>query len=57
MLAALLDEAARREGLPSAGRGSEVGKFWGLVPALENQSQYRSVRTGLSLRMECRFEI
>jgi len=29
MLAALLDEAARREGLPSAGRGSEVGKFWG----------------------------
>jgi len=29
MLAALLDEAARREGLPVAGRGSEVGKFWG----------------------------
>ena len=31
MLAALLDEAARREGLPAAGlgRGSEVGKFWG----------------------------
>jgi hypothetical protein len=27
MLAALLDEAAQREGLP--GRGSEVGKFWG----------------------------
>jgi len=27
MLTDLLDEAARREGLP--GRGSEVGKFWG----------------------------
>ena len=28
MLAALLDKAAQREGLPAAGRGSEVGKFW-----------------------------